>query len=89
MQQLIGDDPLQSSIFVLEGAHFRDIADFHAAELGLPLVERRRADAVTSAELGGVRAGLRLLAASCRGISPLSLGYYLGLRSSAASTDGS
>jgi hypothetical protein len=61
MQHLIGDDPLQSTILVLERTHLRDIADFHAAELGLSLVTRRRANAVTSAELGGVRAGLRFL----------------------------
>jgi hypothetical protein len=46
MQHLIGDDPLQSSILVLERAHLRDVADFHAAELRLPFVKGRRADSI-------------------------------------------
>ena len=60
MQHLIGDDSFQASILVLEGSHLCDVADVHAAELGLPLVERRGADPVAATELGRVGAGLRL-----------------------------
>jgi hypothetical protein len=60
MQRLVGDNPLQSSILVLERPHFRDVADFHAAKLGFPLVERRLADAVPAADVLGRLAALLL-----------------------------
>ena len=67
------------------------------AELRFPLAKRGLANTVPTAELAGVRAGFRLfddaddlghgkpgfthLSDSRRGNSPLSLRYYLGLRS--------
>ena len=60
MQRLVGDNPFQSPILIFERAHLGDVADFHAAELGFPLVERRLADAVPAADVLGRLAALLL-----------------------------
>jgi hypothetical protein len=61
VQRLIGADALQPAILVLERPHLGDVADFHPAELGLPLVKRRLADAVPPADVFSRLAGLLLL----------------------------
>lgn len=58
-QHQIGNDFAQPAVFILQRAHLRDFADFHAAELPLSLVEGVRADAVLVAELFG--AGTRIV----------------------------
>lgn len=57
MERLIGDDSLQTPIFVLKRAHLGDVADFHTAELGFPGIECRGADAMPSAKIFRRRAG--------------------------------
>ena len=61
VERLIGDDALQAAILVLERTHFRDVADFHAAELRLPFVKRGTADSKLAADIAGLRAGVGLL----------------------------
>jgi hypothetical protein len=56
----IGYDLTQPAIFILERPHLRDLAGFHAAELGLQLVERVRIDAVLPADIFGADAGIVL-----------------------------
>lgn len=51
----------QPSVFLLQLLHARHQGGVHAAELGTPLVERRRADAQLAAELGDRQAGFRPL----------------------------
>lgn len=53
MQRLIGDDPLQPAVFILERTHLHDVDDLHAAEFGLPLVKGLRTHAVLPAQLFG------------------------------------
>ena len=61
VQRLVGNDPLQAAIFVLERSHLRDVADVHTAKLRFPLVESRATNAEFTADIGGLGAGLRLL----------------------------
>ena len=61
IERLIGHDPLEPAVLILERPHFRDIADLQAAELRLPRVEDRATDAVLAAEIGGLYAGLMSL----------------------------
>jgi len=51
VERLIGDDPFEAPILILERLHLCDVSDLYAAELRFPLVERRRAYAVLAAKL--------------------------------------
>lgn len=57
VQRLVRYDALQATILILERSHLRDVADFHAAEFGLPAIEGRRTDAVSAAKILGCDAG--------------------------------
>src|SRR5690606_12570792 len=57
----IGVQLLQPPVLVLQFLHPADHGHLHAAELAAPLIERRRADAVLSAQLRHGRTGLGLL----------------------------
>lgn len=51
VQRLIGDDPFEPAVLVVERFDFCNVADFEATELRFPAVKRRWADAVLSANL--------------------------------------
>jgi hypothetical protein len=61
VQRLVGNNPLQATIFVLKRSHLRDVADVHATKLRFPLVESRATNAEFTTDIGGLGAGLRLL----------------------------
>jgi hypothetical protein len=46
----IGDDPFEPAILIIERTHLGDVANLKATALGLPLVERLRADTVFAAQ---------------------------------------
>ncbi len=58
VEREIGNDTFQPPVFVFESAQLRYVADLKATVFGLPLVKRVRADAVFTAQIFRVRAGL-------------------------------
>ena len=61
IQHRIGQQPLQTSVLVLEPFKALGLADIHTAISGFPFVERRIADAVPAAQISDGNPGLVLL----------------------------
>lgn len=61
VERLIGNDSFEPPVFVFERLDFCDVANFQAAELCFPTVERRRAYPMFAAEFFSLPSRLHVL----------------------------